>query len=103
MPSWGHEAMGLITGIALGAMAIGQAINARGQIKAGNAAKAAGKSQQDVAELQAQQLETNATSADAQAKDAIDRGQVEESKFRTGVRSLVGSQRTGFAGQGIKL
>lgn len=82
--------MGVITGIALA----GLALSAYGQVKGGQAAKSAGASQ-------AQQHEFNARVADLQAEDATARGRDEESRFRASVRGLIGSQRTGFAGQGV--
>jgi len=58
-----------------------------GQIKAGNAAKNIG--------------EMNAQLAEQQSRDAIMRGKEEEQGFRMGVKTLIGSQRAGFAGQGV--
>lgn len=86
--------MAAMTAIAVGSVIAGAALSARGQIKAGNAAKAAGESQ-------AQQLEFNAQVAELQAADALERGREEEQIFRTQVRQMIGSQRTGFAGQNV--
>jgi general stress protein YciG len=73
---------------------VGMAINAYGQYKAGKAAKSAGESE-------AQQQEFNAQVAELQAQDALGRGAAEESRFKTGVRLLIGRQRAGFSGQGV--
>jgi hypothetical protein len=86
------------------ALAIGSlALSAFGQVKAGKAAKEAGKSEHAAADAQAGLLDYNAQIADAQAADAITRGQEEENRYRQGVRTLIGSQRAGFAGQGVDI
>jgi general stress protein YciG len=85
--------MGLATSMFVMGLA-GMGISAYGQVKAGKAAKAAGESA-------AQQQEFNAKVAELQAEDALQRGADEESRFRTSVRGLIGSQRAGFAGQGV--
>lgn len=97
-----------MTAIGLALAASGAATSAVGSVKAGRAAKDAGKAQQAqyeanaaVAESQAAQLDDNAHTADLQAADAVKRGAEEESRFRTSVRGLIGSQRAGFAGQGV--
>lgn len=48
-------------------------------------------------------LRQNASLADAQAADAISRGQVEESRYRLGTRQQIGSTRAGLAAQGVDL
>jgi hypothetical protein len=93
--------VGTMTAIALAVTAASAAAQAKGQLSAGKAAKQAGESQQQVAEANAQQSEFNAHVADLQAADATTRGAEEESRFRTSVRGLIGSQRAGFAGQGV--
>ena len=69
------------------AAAAGTGIQVAGQIKAGNAAKKAG--------------DFNAAVSELQAKDALARGRTDEQRFRQGVRALIGSQRAGFAAQGV--
>ena len=86
--------MGLMSGIALALAIGGTTMSVRGQLQAGRAAKEAGESA-------AQREEFNAGIARQQAADAIARGADEESRFRAGVRGLIGSQRAGFAGQGV--
>lgn len=83
--------------ITLGSMAL----SAWGQHKQGQAAKAVGDSQAKVAEAQAQELEFNGRVADAQATDAQARGVDSEGRFAQSVRGLIGTQRTGYAGQGV--
>lgn len=80
-------AVATTTAILLGLAAAGTATSAVGQVKAGNAAKATG--------------DYNAAVAETQAKDAISRGRYDEQRFRQGVKVLIGSQRAGFAGQGV--
>lgn len=62
-------------------------VQAIGQKKQGNSANEAAK--------------FNAKVAEQQAEDAVLRGHDEETRFRQGVRMLVGSQRADFAGQGV--
>jgi hypothetical protein len=96
------------TALALGLSALGTTMNVVGQVKAGRAAKKAGEesdaaaraqglAEQRSAYDQAGLADYNAQVADLQATDAIDRGRDEESRFRTGVRGLIGSQRAGIA------
>lgn len=58
-----------------------------GNIKSGNAARRLG--------------DYNAAAAETQARDALQRGAEDESSFRQQVKTLIGSQRAGFAGQGV--
>lgn len=83
-----------MTSIALGTAIFGAVQQARGQLKAGKAAKEAG-------EAEGRRLDFNAGVADLQADDAIARGTEAEHRFRSTVRGLIGSQRAGFAGQGV--
>lgn len=80
--------------IGFGLAAGGTAVNAIGQVKAGKAAE-------KVAKEEASRLEYNAGVADLQAKDALQRGQIEESQFRSEVRGVIGAQRAGFASSGV--
>lgn len=89
-------AIGLATGIGLGISAIGTALSARGQLRAGAAAREAG-------ELEAWRLQYNARIAELQAADAVERGAEAESRFRTSVRGLIGRQRAAFAASGVNL
>ncbi len=75
---------------------VGLLVTYIGSRKAGNASKRASESA-------AERDEWNAGIAELQAEDAIARGRDEESRFRTGVRRLIGSQRASFAAQGVKV
>lgn len=93
--------MAAFTTIALGLAIAGMATKAVGDVKAGNAAKREGEAEQRAAESQAQLSEYNAAVADLQARDAVDRGELDASRFRSRTRQLVGEQRAGFASGGI--
>lgn len=88
--------MAVLTALAIATVVASAATSARGQIKAGKAAKDAGESV-------AQQQEWNARIADVQAGDAVTRGREAESQLRSQTKSLIGSQRAGFAGQGLDI
>jgi hypothetical protein len=79
----------------------GQLMSIIGNVKAGNAARAAGEAEGRAYDSDAARLQFNAQVSDLQAKDAIARGQEEESLFRAQLRGLMGRQRTGFAGAGL--
>jgi hypothetical protein len=79
----------------------GLALQAYGAVKSAKDAKKAGTAQQQAAESEAQIADYNAGIAELQAKDAIERGAETESRFRTQVRGLVGSQRAGVAAGNI--
>jgi hypothetical protein len=74
-----------------------------GQIAQGRAANKAAKSQAAAAEATAQQQEFNAGVADAQARDAVAVGDDQVARLRTSVRGLIGTQRAGYAGQGVSV
>jgi hypothetical protein len=65
----------------------GMGFSAAGQVRAGNAA----------GEL----ADYNAAVLDQRAIDARARGQEDESRFRSRIRQLIGSQRAGYAGQNV--
>src|SRR3989304_298633 len=89
--------MAAFTALALGSLAFG----AYNQIRAGQSAKKAGEAERRAAEASADLAEYNAAVADLQATDAVARGAEDESRFRTTVRGLIGSQRAGIsAGDG---
>lgn len=93
--------MAAFTALAIGSLIAGSAMKVAGDIKAGNAAKRAGLAQKDAAESAAQLDDYNAQVADLQSKDAVERGVEEESKFRMGVRGMIGTQRAGIAASNI--
>jgi hypothetical protein len=86
--------MAVATSIMVGLAVAGAVTTAYGIKKAGDAAKDAG-------EASARQFEFNAAIAALQGQDAAQRGLEEEQRFRSSVRGLVGSQRAGFAAQGV--
>lgn len=75
--------------IGIGIGLIGGGVSAQGSAKAGKAAKRIGN--------------FNAGVADQQADDALARGREAEDQLKSGVRKLIGSQRAGFAAQGVSL
>ena len=89
-------ALGTAALIGLGISAVGTALSARGQLKAGAAAREAG-------ELEAGRLEYNARIAELQAADAVERGAEAESRFRASVRGLIGRQRAALAASGVDI
>lgn len=89
--------MAAFTAIALGLALAGTATSIYGQVKAGKAAKKEGELQQEAAESQADLSDYNGAIADLQAKDALQRGDIEANRFRARTRALVGEERTGFA------
>lgn len=93
---------GLVAGTVLGWIplviaGVGMAISAYSKWKAGKAAKEQGEAAKRAAYKQAELIDFNAHVADLQAKDAVERGAEEESRFRTSVRGMIGSQRAGIA------
>lgn len=88
--------MAAATAFLVGTTLAGLTMQAKGQRDAGQAAQRAGNSA-------AEREEYNATIADAQAEDALARGRDEASRYRLGVRQLLGTQRAGFASQGVRL
>jgi hypothetical protein len=77
--------IGILIGVTVG----GIVMDVIGKIKAGNAAKNIG--------------DYNAAQYELQAQDAIQRGGADEEKFRAGVKTLIGGQRAGFAGQNVDI
>lgn len=97
---------------------VGAGISASGQIRAGNAQRRLGEvnarnisaTAEENAQLIEQGSETNAQISDynarmleAKARDSVRRGYVDESRFRVTNRGLIGSQRAGFAAQGVDI
>lgn len=91
------------TSLLIGLVAGSTATQVVGQVKAGNAAKRAGEGQQRAANSEADILDYNAGVSDLQARDALERGAIDESRFRSQVRGIVGSQRAGYAAQGVSV
>ena len=98
--------------VALALTAVGTAVSAYGKYKAGKAEKKAsqaaateeersGKAQRAVSESQAALSDYNAGVAELQGKDAVEIGAENESRFRTQVRGMIGTQRAVQAGGNI--
>lgn len=83
------------------AMGVSAAYNAYQQHESGQAAKKVGTAQEAAANDAADISDYNAQVADEQAADATARGTEQENKFRAGVRGIIGTQRAGFAGNGV--
>ncbi len=88
--------MAAFTALAIGSL-VSAGINAYQQKKAGDAAKKQGAAQQEASESQAALADYNAEVALLQAEDAVARGSEEESRFRAGVRGIIGAQRAATA------
>ncbi|HEY7824469.1 MAG TPA: hypothetical protein VIG24_16630 [Acidimicrobiia bacterium] len=71
-------------------------VSAGAAVQQGNAAAASGRYNAQVAEM-------NATLADRRAKDAIERGAVEEQQKRAEVAQLQGRQKAAMAANGVDL
>lgn len=82
-------------------MGVSTAIQVAGQVRAGNAARRAGEAQRRAADSAAELQEFNASVAEAQSADAIERGQEEEHRFRSTVKGVIGAQRAEAAAQGV--
>lgn len=80
---------------------VGLGLGATAQWKAGSAAKKQGEAQRRAAESQAELFEFNATVAEQQSKDAIERGREDEARFLSAARLLTGEQRADFAASGV--
>lgn len=86
-----------VTTTALAILAGGYAgLGAYGSMQQAKAAKQEG-------EYTAKMLEINAGIADAQAKDALEIGEDQESRHQAEVRKLIGEQRVSFAGSGVDI
>lgn len=92
-----------LTALSLLLAGTGAATSAYGSIKAGRQAREQGQANQAAAESQAQLSDYNASVAELQATDAEQRGDEEANKYRAGVRSIIGEQRTGLAASGVEV
>lgn len=90
-----------LMGLSLLLSGVGAGTSAYGQIKAGSAAKKQGQLEGQAAESQAQLDDYNASVADLQALDAQQRGEEEANRYRQGVRTLIGEQRSTFAANNV--
>lgn len=87
--------------VALAVMGASAAWSAWQQHKAGQAAEQVGVANQGAANSEAALSDYNAAVAAQQATDAVTRGTYAENRFRVGVRSIIGRQRAGFAGNNV--
>lgn len=71
-------------------------LGAAGAVQQGQAAGAAGRFNQQIAEM-------NATLADRRAKDALERGKIDEQRKRQEVASLIGKQTVAMAANGVDI
>lgn len=71
-------------------------LQAGGQIQQGNAQAAASRYNANISEM-------NAGIADRQARDALERGKIEEQKKRADSARLIGAQTSAFAANGVDL
>lgn len=97
--------MAFFTALGIGLTVAGTVLDVAGKVKAGNAAKRSSELQADALEAAGARAAGigafNAAVAELQAKDALVRGAIDESKFRSGVRALIGTQRVGIASGNI--
>lgn len=89
--------MAVFTALAIGSLAL----SAFSSYKQGKATKQAGKLANEAAQSEAEIIDYNAVVADQQAADALTRGQETEQQVRAQTRQVIGSQRAGFAAQGV--
>jgi len=91
----------VMTAIAIGLTIASIAMQAKAAHDAGQAAAAAGDAQQQAANSQADIADFNAGVADLQAKDAVEKGAVDEANFRSQVKGAIGAQRGGLAANNV--
>lgn len=91
--------MAVMTALAIG----GLALSAFGAVQQGRATKKAGTLANEAAQAEAGIIDYNAAVADQQAADALTRGQEQEQQVRSATRQVIGSQRAGFAAQGVDI
>lgn len=89
--------MAVMTALAIA----GLATSVYGQIRAGRAAKKAGQAERAAADSQAELQDYNASVAELQSTDALERGDEAANRYRMGVRGMIGSQRAGAAAGNI--
>lgn len=89
--------------IALGATAIGSGLAVFAEVQRNQFAKAQYEADRATALYRSQVSKNNAKLAEAQAKDAIDRGRLDERRHRRDVRMLQARQEVEFANRGLEL
>lgn len=93
--------MPFLTAFLIGTAIASAATSTVGHVKAAHAEKKAGQAAEDAANSQAEISDFNASVADQQSADATAQGTIEENRYRTGVRTMIGSQRAGFAANNV--
>lgn len=88
--------MAAATALLVGATALSAGSSLLNASNQSSALKAQGAYQQQIAEM-------NARASDDLAKDAVERGKTESSLVRNRARQMLGSQRAGYAGQGVEV
>ncbi len=88
--------MAAATALLIGGTALSAGASIYGASSQASAIKQQGRYQQQIAE-------TNARAQEELAKDAIERGATESSLVRRRARQMTGTQRAGFAGQGVEV
>lgn len=79
-----------------GLMVASTLLSAAGAVQQGNAAAAAGKYNNQIAQM-------NAQISEKRAKDALERGRIEEQKKRAEVAKVAGAQQAAMAANGVDL
>ena len=77
------------------------AVSAIGTGMAVGAARRGGKAAQAAANAEAEMMDYNASVAEISARQAVEQGEVEANRYREQIEGVVGSQRVGYAGQGV--
>jgi hypothetical protein len=77
------------------------AVSAIGTAGAVGSARRAGKAAQASANAEADMMDYNASVAEISAAQAVEQGEVEANRYREQIEGVVGTQRVGYAGQGV--
>ncbi len=78
-------------------------MGAAGAVQQGKAAEMQGRAAQQAATYNAQVADMNAKISERQARDAVERGQIEEQQQRMKTSQVIGKQRTAMAANGVDL
>jgi hypothetical protein len=77
------------------------ATSAAGTAQSVRAARRGGKAAQAAANAEADMMDYNAAVAEISATQAAEQGEVEAARYKEQVEGVIGSQRAGYAGQGV--
>lgn len=78
-------------------------MGAAGAVQQGKAAEMQGRAAQQAATYNAQVADMNAKISERQARDAVERGQIEEQQQRMKTSQIIGKQRAAMAANGVDL